>query len=122
VGQVSESQRTRAQRVVNNWRVNFSGDDDEPLINMIEAYWQAEKQTFIDSLVATAPVMHFDNGYPVKAVPVAQLLDRPTKYGCHRCGHDYAWPGGISFAAVCDLGRRIREHYEAEHPGVEPNG
>jgi hypothetical protein len=42
-----------------------------------------------------------------------------SRYQCRRCGHTYSWRGGISFAAVCDLGRLIRKHYAAEHPGVE---
>lgn len=29
---------------------------------------------------------------------------------CHRCGFTYEWRGGISFGAVVELGRMIREH------------
>ena len=42
-----------------------------------------------------------------------------SDYRCRRCGEGYPWRGGISFGAVCELGRLIREHYEAKHPGVE---
>lgn len=37
---------------------------------------------------------------------------------CRGCGHVYGWRGGISFEAVCELGRLIREHDEREHPDV----
>jgi hypothetical protein len=42
-----------------------------------------------------------------------------TDYRCRRCGHPYPWRGGISFGAVSELGRLIREHYASKHPGVE---
>jgi hypothetical protein len=40
-------------------------------------------------------------------------------YWCDRCGHPYRWRGGISFGAVCELGRLVREHYAAAHPDTE---
>jgi hypothetical protein len=40
---------------------------------------------------------------------------------CRRCGAEYPWRGGISFAAVGELGRLIREHYDTAHPGVDPS-
>jgi hypothetical protein len=35
---------------------------------------------------------------------------------CRHCGHRYGWRGGISYGAMCELGRLAREHEEAEHP------
>jgi hypothetical protein len=36
-GDALREARSRAERIVANWRVNFDADDDAPLINMIEA-------------------------------------------------------------------------------------
>lgn len=52
---------------------------------------------------------------------MAQRGDTVRPTACRRCGQNYGWRGGISFAAIADLGRRIREHYEADHPGVDPS-
>ena len=50
----------------------------------------------------------------------AQQGDRVRPTSCRRCGQNYGWRGGISFDAVRDLGRRVREHYDTNHPGVDP--
>jgi hypothetical protein len=42
-----------------------------------EARGRAEVAAKVRRAIESAPVMRFDNDYPVKALPVAQLLDLP---------------------------------------------
>lgn len=38
---------------------------------------------------------------------------------CRRCGHPYVWLRAATAWSLRDLGRAIREHYTADHPGIE---
>lgn len=40
---------------------------------------------------------------------------------CSRCGYRYQWLRAATAWSIRDLGRAIREHYEAAHPGIEVN-